>query len=137
MSKLIYTPDWPNGTRVVCKGCSPYFRKGEVCTVETNDASNYYFYKGEGGLIKCEHNDKFELLEESNKKSKIMSTITNIYRSLKLGEPLKTFVETGIKNKDNTLTAEGTQLLMEILAEKHEAELKEAADKIKAEQEKE
>lgn len=84
---------------------------------------------------------QLELVEQGeinkNNGSKIMSTLTNIYRSLKLGEPLKTFVETGIKNKDNTLTSEGTDLLMEILAEKHEPELKEAADKIKEEQKKE
>lgn len=63
-----------------------------------------------------------------------MSNILNKFRSSLRPEPLKSFVKYGIKDEQGNLTPDGEDLLIDILANKFEAELIEATKVLAEEQ---
>ena len=75
---------------------------------------------------------KFGDLELIND-NKINMNIIEKFAALFMGEPLKTFVEVGIKTKENTLTEDGKTILLELLSKDNEGKLLEIANKLKEE----
>ena len=70
---------------------------------------------------------------KKEKNTNMSKNIVESYQNSLIAEPLKTLIETGVKFKDNTLTSSGKELLLEILGKKHEADLLEVANMLKAE----
>ena len=63
-------------------------------------------------------------------KNKPMNTILSLIKKIARQEPEKTFVDVGFIDENENITADGKEVLMQILWNKNKAELKELADKL-------
>lgn len=92
---------------------STYDKHVGVKNKEANLGVNYEWYWYDNYGV------NFTILNEN--KNNNMSLKERLKRSL-LGEPLKTLEEAGIKNIDGTLTEEGKELVLEIVAKHKDVE---------------
>lgn len=133
------------GDRVVAHtdttlGGDAYLRKGEVGTVMSVGIGNYMSSSEYGRMYHVRFDRGYDWdigennlrLEGATKESTDSMSLIDRINELNTSEPLKSFVKYGIKTRDGKLTAEGAEVLLGILADKHEAELVKVTDALAA-----
>lgn len=115
--------------------CGTYFApsmnkyQGLETTIKSVGSTTYYLADGDDGW--CWAEEWLEGLEsETITQEKSTMSLIDKFKELSTAEPLKSFVKYGVKTADGKLTPDGTELLLNILANQsaNEAELVKVTD---------
>lgn len=112
--------------------------KGEVINISSDGRQiAVQALPGSGSGTYTVKEEYFDLIKSTTITTTIMTNLTQKFRLLTKSEPEKTFIEKGIMDINENLTAEGRDLFNAFLFEKHKAEFKtEVVDKLVDEPEK-